>query len=277
MPQTDMENQPDTIWQRDISVMLACAGGALLFLSYSLVFALTLSRPLSVTMIDAAINTVPALLLGTLVWLIVDKFVIARPFWLQAAIHLPLALLYAFSWYFLLLTLLGARDGWLSDGFSVLPFRGPAVAWQMFQGVTLYAICALFTYTMRFRQEMIAAHQSANRAETQEYVPRQLLFNVEKEIVSLEFDDVIRISGAGDYAEVVTATKRFLSTTSLAKFEASVPEELFVRAHRSHIVRLDAIERAEPAGNGRLTLHMKNGDTVASSRNGTRTIRQMSL
>ncbi|MGH1556966.1 LytTR family DNA-binding domain-containing protein [Caulobacter segnis] len=59
---------------------------------------------------------------------------------------------------------------------------------------------------------------------------------------------------------------------TLAQFEKTLDAALFVRVHRSSIVNVDMIERAEPAGGGRMLLHMANGQVVQASRAGSATL-----
>ena len=91
----------------------------------------------------------------------------------------------------------------------------------------------------------------------------------------IEFVHATRaIRGAGDYAEIVTRSARYMSTRSLEHFEDTLSPVL-LRVHRSHLVRLGAIERTEPAGNGRLQLHLVNQDTVTTSREGGKRLRAL--
>jgi two-component system, LytTR family, response regulator len=76
---------------------------------------------------------------------------------------------------------------------------------------------------------------------------------------------------------VVTRSRRILSTTSLARFEAILPSEHFVRAHRSQIVRLAAVTLAEPAGNARLLLHLEDGTRITTSRAGAKRLRELAV
>jgi len=62
-------------------------------------------------------------------------------------------------------------------------------------------------------------------------------------------------------------------TMTLAEFEATLDPARFMRVHRSRIVNLDYVLRAEPAGAGRLLLYMKNGETVSTSRTGARSLK----
>jgi len=60
---------------------------------------------------------------------------------------------------------------------------------------------------------------------------------------------------------------------TLAEFEATLDARRFVRVHRSRIVNLDIVERAEPAGAGRLLLHLQTGESVSTSRTGARLLK----
>jgi DNA-binding LytR/AlgR family response regulator len=60
---------------------------------------------------------------------------------------------------------------------------------------------------------------------------------------------------------------------TLAEFEKSLDPAQFIRVHRSRIVNVDRIERAEPAGGGRLLLHMQDGEAIPASRTGSRLLR----
>lgn len=60
---------------------------------------------------------------------------------------------------------------------------------------------------------------------------------------------------------------------TLAEFAQSLDSAKYVRVHRSWIVNTHRVARAEPAGGGRLLLHMENGQTVSTSRDGARQLR----
>lgn len=97
------------------------------------------------------------------------------------------------------------------------------------------------------------------------------------ELHAVEVADIILISAADDYSEVVTSTLRQLARRSLAEFERELPPETFVRVHRSHLINLDHLVRAEPAGAGRMTLHRTAGEAVTASRTGTRLLRELAV
>jgi DNA-binding LytR/AlgR family response regulator len=64
---------------------------------------------------------------------------------------------------------------------------------------------------------------------------------------------------------------------TLAEFESRLDPQRFVRVHRSRIVNLDHVDRAEPAGAGRLLLHMDNGEVVSTSRGGAQELKNRAI
>ena len=253
---------------------LALAGAGLLCLAYIVVFALTRPYGLAETLRRTAMSVVPALLLSVPTHLVLQSFIWpARPR-LQLAAQVPLAVLFTLLWYVLILVAYSIGEIIRTGGLEAAPFIYVAFVWQMFQGITLYAVIALFSQVIHLRQRLAEAETALNspRSNTQRPL-KALMVRTDREMVSIDPSEILRISGAGDYSELVLRDRTLLSTTPLADFEDELGANGFVRAHRSHLVRLGAIEKAEPAGNGRLLLLLSNGDTVVASRSGARLIR----
>jgi DNA-binding LytR/AlgR family response regulator len=98
-----------------------------------------------------------------------------------------------------------------------------------------------------------------------------------EELRPLDMDKVISINGADDYAEVSTTTGKHLVRMTLASFAKSLDPSKYVRVHRSWIVNTYRVTRAEPAGSGRLLLHMETGQIISTSRDGARLFRNRVL
>ncbi|WP_426663411.1 LytR/AlgR family response regulator transcription factor [Rhodanobacter aciditrophus] len=98
-----------------------------------------------------------------------------------------------------------------------------------------------------------------------------------EELRPLDIDTVVSIGGADDYAEVRTLSGRHLVRLTLAEFTRSLDPAKYVRVHRSWIVNTHRIARAEPAGGGRLLLHMETGHTISTSREGAKRLRNRVL
>ncbi len=72
----------------------------------------------------------------------------------------------------------------------------------------------------------------------------------------IRIDDIQALSAAGNYVEIHTGEGSYLLRSTLKELADRLPPSQFVRTHRSHIVRLTAIDSIEnlPAGNGRVYL-----------------------
>lgn len=253
-------------------------GAMLAIFCYYVVFAVTTDMNVGRTVTTSLINVVTVWGLGFAVREVVHKLIVGRSLLYQIGAHGGLAVIFSLAWYLLTISLLGWRDGSLLEGTIISSFRGVAFVWQIFQGLALYGAAAALAVTAAVRQSTVVAAPPASPTSpafsaTIEARPDRLLIRIGDEIRSIDVADVILIAAADDYSEIVTPTARHLSRKSLGEYEAELPSS-FVRVHRSTLVNLDRLVSAEPAGVGRLTLHLAGGESVVASRAGARLIRE---
>ncbi len=253
---------------------MVAGGGVLLFASYWLIFYFTTDDGLLGGSRNAALNALPALALALLVHLVLDKAVWTRGMGFTQLLHVPLSLGFAVLWYLAIGVIGALQNGSLTQALAVRPFVPVAFAWQMFQGVTFYAVAALASLCIHLHGRLAVLESGTQGVLRQ---PPFMLLKTEEGTERISHDKIVKISGAGDHTEVSLRTRVVASATSLAQFEDLLPDAQFIRAHRSHIVSLAAIERSEAAGNGRTTLHLVNGSTVTTSRAGTRALREATV
>lgn len=192
----------------------------------------------------------------------------------QIVAHGGMAFAFSFVWLWVL-TVAGALLGAASVmRFVVNPFLfGAAAEWQMFQGLFVYALLAC----------LVALEQRPARGGiivlTADDVERAARFLVRdgEDVRPLPMDRLVAVRGADDYSELVTLDGTRLVQTRLSEFERMLDPVRFVRVHRSAIINLNRMVRAEPAGGGRLLIHMEAGPTVHASRTGARTLKDRAL
>jgi len=253
----------------------------LTFTGYFAAFVATLNQSIGTSVYYAANNTIGVGLAGLVFYQLLIRFVLRWRPSIAAASHVAMAVLFALFWYLCTIVSFGLTPSWLHAGITVAPFGRVALAWQLFEGMTLYAALALFVYwrdavTQLEILRAAGASEATPSASASETVG-SLLVRCDREVVPVALDDIITISGIDGYVEVATRERRLLSTTALARFDAFLPSDQFVRVHRSHIVRLGAIRHAEPAGNGKLLLHMENGAMLNTSRSGAKILRALAV
>ncbi len=257
----------------------------LVFLAYLTVFALVRDQSsMASTVVSSLINLAPLVVLTALVRPLIRRHLIDASLLRQLIGHVVLAALFSFVWHWLLLILVGIRSGGSLTEFTVRAFfPEPALAWQLLQGVTLYALVAALTYA-RARPPLsesalptaeLPSYVETGSDEWQEQEPSLKRYFIRRgeDIQPIDVAQIISIAGADDYAEVTTLEGQHLVRTTLAKFEASLDPAQFLRVHRSRIVNLQQIERAESAGDGRMLLHMSNGEQIQTSRAGAKALR----
>ena len=284
------------------------------FLAYSATTGVALDLDLARSLLGGVANTIPVVIFGVGVRSIVVRL-IARPLGIQLAAHLLLCAVFCTLSYFLLIILLGLFFGAGPNGFVFRPFSVSGTAWQTLQNVTTYALIAalvqvraLSNRQLASRREAIATEESeasgvlkedrerpiATTAIRAEHSAADLSSAAKPEAVSdvglsryfvkigeelrpLDIDMVVSINGADDYAEVSTTTGKHLVRMTLASFAKSLDPSKYIRVHRSWIVNTCRVIRAEPAGGGRLLLHMETGQTISTSRDGARLFRNRVL
>jgi DNA-binding LytR/AlgR family response regulator len=284
------------------------------FLAYSVTTGVALDLDLARSLLGGVANTIPVVIFGLGVRSMVVRL-IARRLHVQLAAHLLLCAVFCTLSYCLLIILLALFFGAGPNGFVIRPFSVSGTAWQTLQNVTTYALIAALVQMRALsnretanRQEAIAAaapetsgvlkedrerpiaapamvaeHSAADRTSTTnpETVPdaglSRYFVKIGEELRPLDIDMVVSINGADDYAEVSTTTGKHLVRMTLASFAKSLDPSKYIRVHRSWIVNTSRVIRAEPAGGGRLLLHMETGQTISTSRDGARLLRNRVL
>lgn len=78
--------------------------------------------------------------------------------------------------------------------------------------------------------------------------------------------ELIRVSACGNYVELHTAARRYLLRTPLARLAQRLDPALFLRVHRSHLLRADQIVAVTPRAHGDAELRLRDGGTLLLSR-----------
>jgi two-component system LytT family response regulator len=78
--------------------------------------------------------------------------------------------------------------------------------------------------------------------------------------------DVQHFEADGNYLIAHTGSRRHLIRQTLQSVADALPAGQFLRIHRSLLVNTHAIERVQYDGNNQYTLHLRNGEALASSR-----------
>ncbi len=93
-----------------------------------------------------------------------------------------------------------------------------------------------------------------------------IFIKVDKKKVRLKYDDILYIESVKDYVSVVTNKNSYLVYSTLTNFTKNLPEDRFMRTHRSYTVSLPNIVSIEGLfmgiGNVRLPFSKKYQDII---------------
>jgi len=238
---------------------------------YTVIFVITEDMSLATAFLVAFGNVAPLILLAAAVRSLLLTKVLPLPLLLQTAWQVILSISFALCWYASSRLGVALVSTVLGDPFRVTGFKGPALAWQLFQGLMLYAALAAIT----FAQWSPAAFRKVEARDADARWLERYLIRSGEDFHPIDVSQIVTISGAQDYSEVTTPSSRHLVRLSLAEFESKLDPHRFIRVHRSKIIHLAHLERAELAGGGRMLAHMSNGDSVPVSRAGVKSLRTL--
>ncbi|MEO1405893.1 MAG: LytTR family DNA-binding domain-containing protein, partial [Pseudomonadota bacterium] len=162
---------------------------------------------------------------------------------------------------------------------SLSPFYEAATLWQLLQGVIIYAAMQGLIYG-RWLQERLQATRSAldealhRTPEASNAELDSVFVKADGEFRKIDLEDLIHLEADGDQVQLHTRQGHFACNKSLSDYAQKLEDSGYIRIHRSHLVRANAIISAEPTGDGRLSIHLSSGASIVASRTGTRAFRQ---
>ncbi|PUZ30394.1 two component transcriptional regulator, LytTR family [Chitinophaga costaii] len=72
-----------------------------------------------------------------------------------------------------------------------------------------------------------------------------IFIKTEYKIIKINLEDILFIEALKDYTKIYTQNQPVLTLRSLKSFETKLPQEKFIRVHRSYLVSLDKINSVE--------------------------------
>ncbi|MGY0407619.1 MAG: LytR/AlgR family response regulator transcription factor [Polaribacter sp.] len=90
-----------------------------------------------------------------------------------------------------------------------------------------------------------AVHPQKRVADKKEDADSYIFLKVNKKLVKIKFDDILYIESLKDYIKVFTITDNYLIHKSLTSLTEELPQNLFLRIHRSYTVAKEKIQSVE--------------------------------
>ena len=127
------------------------------------------------------------------------------------------------------------------------------------------------------RKRDVATAQNSITAKQPTRSARTLLVSKGRDECLIEIADVDSFSAAKNYVDVRCGGQSYLVRATLKEIESMLPPDTFVRTHRSHIVRLRAVDRVRMLSSGTGIVTLRDGTTVSLSKKHYKTLDQYRL
>lgn len=96
----------------------------------------------------------------------------------------------------------------------------------------------------------------------------RVVLKVKNEIKIIPVKDINYLEANDDYVNIHTAEGKFLKNKTLSFFEKTLDPLLFVRVHRSYIVRVNEIHKLEPYEKDGYIIKLRRGEQIPVSKSG---------
>lgn len=157
------------------------------------------------------------------------------------------------------------------DGFELLEHMTMNPKIVFVTAYDKFAIRAFEVNALDYLMKPVSAHRleqtiqrlHLNQPVSIEYLRKldytdQLFLQFDSRIRFVKVSTIVFISAEGDYSAVTTSEGKLgLVLKSMKEWEFRLPEQHFVRIHRSVIVNIDCIERIEKWFNNSFRIHLK--------------------
>ena len=179
---------------------------------------------------------------------------------------------------------------WIGLEYFVLFIAFPAEQWQMlYPLLPMRILIAFFIYLILILLHSIKNNtieetepeieilqpeiERLNNIETRETFERIAVKNGQK-IEVIPVHEIICIQAEGDYVMIHSQKGKFLKEQTMKSLEAGLPQDKFVRIHRSNIVNVDFIAQIELYDKQNQLLKLKNNLQVKVSQSGYKSLKK---
>ena len=235
--------------------------------------------PFGMVLIDGVIHAVVFGIIGILLWSVVKYGNFAALTLYQRLVNnVALALL--------------SIAIWLSAGYGLFyMIFGNEMSLLLIPVLPVMGLIGLLIYILimqRFRLAMLQAAQEDEVAETlviseeikqKKDVQAEMLERIAvksgTKIHVVLVPEILYLQADGDYVQIFTGQGKYLKEQTMKYFEEHLPENQFVRVHRSVIVNVEMISRIELYEKQNQLLTLKNGQQIKTSPGGYKALRMV--
>jgi DNA-binding LytR/AlgR family response regulator len=110
-------------------------------------------------------------------------------------------------------------------------------------------------------------------SETKKELLKTISVKTGKRLHIIPISEIVCLQAYGDYVNIMTLQGIYLKEQTLKYFNEHLPEEQFLRVHRSYIVNINAIDSIERYGRDQYVLLLRNKEKVKATLEGYRSLK----
>jgi hypothetical protein len=111
------------------------------------------------------------------------------------------------------------------------------------------------------------SNQKTNKIVNQADIIKKISIKDGVQIHIIDVDDILFIQANGDYVDIHSESGKYIKEHTMKDLESSLPDN-FIRIHRSYIVNIYKISRAELFGKESYNIYLKKGACIRASASG---------
>ncbi|WP_340064978.1 LytTR family DNA-binding domain-containing protein [Ascidiimonas aurantiaca] len=98
-----------------------------------------------------------------------------------------------------------------------------------------------FLKSIQKAQNFSFSVEGKSQATTADAGINELFVNIDRRLIKINIPDIYLIEAKGDYISIKTDGKNYLVHSTMKKIEEKLPDDLFLKVHRSYIINLKRI------------------------------------
>ena len=166
-----------------------------------------------------------------------------------------------------------------NNGFDTYYFITAILPVRIVIGILIYIIFVLIYYLLMSRNELkVQKQRMEEKSVATSPVPVEKLSRIiirkNAEFHCILINQIRYIEANGDYVLIYTDTNKYLKDQTMKYWETHLPDDCFVRIHRSFIVNIEVITKIELYEKETYKVHLKNGDILKASSSGYKLLKQ---
>ncbi|MDR1526297.1 MAG: LytTR family transcriptional regulator [Dysgonamonadaceae bacterium] len=150
---------------------------------------------------------------------------------------------------------------------------------RLFSGLLVYILFVMAYYLFLTNSTVKEQKEVIEETATEAIVPPEeklsrISVKKHREIRFIPVDQIHCIEADGDYVMIYTDKDKYLKDKTMKYWETHLPDDLFVRIHRSFIVNIEWIAKIELYEKETYKVQLKNGSSLKASNAGYRLLKQ---